>query len=250
MVPDIWSFNLKENKWKEDEYEYDYSDEEHLARYYHFSITYDSKLYFVFGNIERSNERTNEILKYDPLKKQLEPLVMFGDVPGGRSGCLYQLCDHTLFIHGGFSGRGTRLNDTYSFNLKNQIWTKIETKGDLPLKKSGSYGIYLNNFLYLFGGSYGPYTLSYNSSAVDYTNEFHKLDLNSGTWTSIKSISPPSPRSFTYPFYYNGCLYLFGGNDKKYVYNEFYKIELSNSIYGRIFREKNSKFSDVVILCE
>lgn len=237
-------------KWKKREYTYDYTDEENLLRYYHFSITYNNYVYFGFGIVVRTNERTNNILKYNPKTCELDSIGMIGDIPSGRTGCFKELVGDLLYIHGGFSKEGSRLNDTYVFNFQTHCWKKIDTKGSFPLKKSGSFGIFHNDYIYLFGGSYGSYTFNYNSSAVDYTNEFHRLDMFNNTWNIIKSINTPSSRSFVHPFIYKGSFYIFGGNDKKNVYNEIYKIDLNKNIYGKIKRENHEKWSDVLIYCK
>lgn len=78
------------------------------------------------------------------------------------------------------------------------IWTSKVTV-DTPSKRSGAEIVYLNNTLYLFGGSVND-------------TEIYMLDLTGNTWKALKTTGDPPLARQTFPiFAWNDYIYVFPG---------------------------------------
>eukprot|EP00029_Vermamoeba_vermiformis_P009501 TRINITY_DN4754_c0_g1_i1.p1 TRINITY_DN4754_c0_g1~~TRINITY_DN4754_c0_g1_i1.p1 ORF type:complete len:850 (+),score=215.22 TRINITY_DN4754_c0_g1_i1:79-2628(+) len=154
----------------------------------------------------------------DPKNKKADKTVRWikfkphGRPPSARAaGSATKIADHLVLFFGGYcseDGDGTYYNDVHIFNLKTKEWenttNKFQSQGPSP--RSGHGAVYINNKLYVFGGS------NYFQSRLHY-NDMYILDLEKKTWSKPEQHGDvPCPRtqfSFTAV---GDCIYLFGGD--------------------------------------
>ena len=53
---------------------------------------------------------------------------------------------------GGYGGSGNFLNDTWSFNISAQKWTKVQCTGSIPSPRSAHAAVLIGDIMYVFGG--------------------------------------------------------------------------------------------------
>ena len=87
---------------------------------------------------------------------------------------------NVLYLFGGTNGT-IFFNDLYEFNLQNNIWTKLSTKGDIPKERYKATATLIGTSLYIIGG--GTINLK------DIPLEIYKLCLRTFHWKKIKYIS-------------------------------------------------------------
>nr|CAD7426041.1 unnamed protein product [Timema monikensis] len=87
--------------------------------------------------------------------------------------------------------------------------TRVLTKGDIPPRSSGSCGILLDDFLYVFGG----FCHYFGENAEGNSNMLHRLHIPSRTWELLNPAGRPAPTPCDKlaGWVYKDKLYFFGG---------------------------------------
>ncbi len=126
----------------------------------------------------------------DPSTELWSLLPTTGPLPygecGGRSVCVGRY----LYTFGGREGWSSFFNDVSKLNLDTLQWTKVQTSGSRPMKKSGCGIVRVNErTLCCFGGvgiegttQPGSAFTCLWSCGVGLTNEFHFFDTQNGNF--------------------------------------------------------------------
>ena len=118
-----------------------------------------------------------------------------GVKPPGRGSCVFEKYAGSLIIFGGQGfdverGESVALNDLWRYSIKGEKWRQIIPASSLiPLARSGSGGVILNDTLFVFGGRFDNTTL---------TNELWKFSFITYKWvlcTPATSSDIPTPRT-------------------------------------------------------
>ncbi|KAK7789707.1 hypothetical protein R5R35_012308 [Gryllus longicercus] len=100
-------------------------------------------------------------------------------------------------------------DEYWMYDSFTEVWNRMLTKGDTPPRNSGSCGIIMDHYLYIFGGYHGeeePGSMEGNS------NQLYRLDLSTKTWAWIHPTGKqPVPCDKLVGWEYKGKLYFFGG---------------------------------------
>jgi N-acetylneuraminic acid mutarotase len=83
-----------------------------------------------------------------------------GTRPPPRANHSSSIIKNNLYIFGGWDGT-KRLNDLFSFDLVQFMWTQVQVVGESPAPRAGMEICNVNDQLYLFGGS-GPHAFCFN----------------------------------------------------------------------------------------
>ncbi|XP_059480297.1 kelch domain-containing protein 2-like isoform X2 [Neocloeon triangulifer] len=102
------------------------------------------------------------------------------------------------------------------YNCCTEVWTRLITSGQIPLKCSGSTGVILGECLYVFGGTILRLQQVFNdgegTSFETSSNALYKLDMRTLVWTELHPSGVcPSPCDKLVSWEYAGKLYFFGG---------------------------------------
>lgn len=174
-----------------------------LARWRHSATVFNNNQIFVFGGFHKPDHRLNDVWIFDAVSyrwsqpnpehnqeasiaSQLSNLA-WPSVPPPRAGHSATLCGENIFIFGGYGGHGYSrrdLDDLYTFNIHDSVWTKVQAKGSPPEKRCGHQACAVEKRIYIFGGS--------NSSTQ--FQDVYTLDteLEPPVWTKLQC-SLPSP---------------------------------------------------------
>ena len=148
---------------------------------------------------------TNQLSCYDINKNSWS--VLFKDSnqkPNARSHAsmhTYEKKD-VLIVMGGIGQHSGKLGDLWLFDIKTNKFIEQKVKGENPFKKDESSDTaIIGDQLYLYGGFYKA------------NNKFHKLDLNTWTWSKLNDNNTPDPRYGATLIGMNEKLLIVGGLD-------------------------------------
>lgn len=120
-----------------------------------------------------------------------------GMMPPGLSGASTTIVGDRLFVFGGQELRTRRIMRTiYELDLVRRHWTKLDTAGEQPSPRYFHSMCALGETkLVLFGGSTNtiPGTSPTEKGTMPVA-ELHMYDIETSTWTAIRSRNSPSPR--------------------------------------------------------
>jgi len=170
----------------------------------------------------------SEILnKNAPIERSNFSCVKYKDESGNFS----------LIIHGGIN-HNEILNDTYTLNLKNFTWEKIETIGENPVSSTEHTADIYNEFMIVIGGEINE----------DLHDKIRILNLKSSTW---KTFSPPLNyenifmRIFHSSAIIDSKIIIFSGcNSNYFCFNDIIEIELKNFDFEKNLRIENIEVID------
>lgn len=161
-----------------------------------------------------------------------EPVVVAADspVPTGLSMHVSVAWGDSVFIFGGYSQTGHRVNDFYEFNFSTKTWSLVRFRGVPPTPRDRMGGCVHGNLMYIFGGHDGSNRLG----------DCYVFDFVSRRWSSIGHDASASPTAR------HSCslaalpehLVLFGGFDGSYR-NDVHVLDLGTHKWQKLVCEGN-----------
>lgn len=138
-----------------------------------------------------------------------------------RSGHISVVYKDHMIVWGGYMNNRLRLptfqsdsvshatDELWVYNCFTEVWERILTKGEIPPKNSGSCGVLVEDFLYVFGGYLG---LNGLDTVAGNSNHLYRLDLRTMIWEHLHpNGDQPAPCDKLVGWLYSGKLYFFGG---------------------------------------
>lgn len=185
-LKDLFSYNTETKEWKS----LTTKGDSPFSRSYH-AMTSSGSYIYLFGGCQHNKEgtmRKNDlhILNVDTLEwKELKPK---NDPPSIRGGPTITSCGKYLFVHGGFSGK--ELDDFYSFDTEELVWTKLEPKGTIPEARS-VHGLYKldEKHLFVFGGEKEPSKKGHEGAGLYFSDGFI-YDIEKNEWKKVEGEGP------------------------------------------------------------
>nr|XP_060632885.1 host cell factor 2 [Anolis sagrei ordinatus] len=202
-----------------------------------FSL-YGNKCYLFGGLANESEDSNNNIPRYlnDFYELELQHgsgvtgwsiPVTKGVLPSPREShtaviyCRKDSGNAKMFIFGGMSG--CRLNDLWELDIESMTWSKLESKGTVPLPRSLHTASVIGNKMYVFGG-WVPQNIDENLSSQDgewkCTGSFSYLNLDTKEWIGLisdcqedKNNLLPGPRAGHCAVVVGTRLYIWSGRD-------------------------------------
>uniref|UniRef100_G1KS35 Host cell factor C2 n=1 Tax=Anolis carolinensis TaxID=28377 RepID=G1KS35_ANOCA len=202
-----------------------------------FSL-YGNKCYLFGGLANESEDSNNNIPRYlnDFYELELQHgsgitgwniPVTKGVLPSPREShtaviyCRKDSGNAKMFIFGGMSG--CRLNDLWELDIESMTWSKLESKGTVPLPRSLHTANVIGNKMYVFGG-WVPQNIDENLSSQDgewkCTGSFSYLNLDTMEWIGLisdcqedKNNLLPGPRAGHCAVVVGTRLYVWSGRD-------------------------------------
>ncbi|GJJ09850.1 hypothetical protein Clacol_004074 [Clathrus columnatus] len=152
-----------------------------------------------------------------------------GDIPSPRVGHASELANNVLIVWGGATKQDGQANSVeephdnslYLFNTATRQWTQVVTAGDSPVGRYGHATAMIGTKFFIFGGQ----------SDGCFRNDLWAFDFNTVTtpvWEKYHpsdSISPP-PRANHICVAYNEKIYMFGGTDGLFHYNDTWEFDV------------------------
>ncbi|GAA5993422.1 hypothetical protein JCM5350_006875 [Sporobolomyces pararoseus] len=170
-----------------------------------------------------------------------------GEVPGPRVGHASVGVGNVLIVWGGDTkSRPEERQDDglYLLNLSTREWTRVKTLGPAPEGRYGHAAAMVGSKFFVFGGQTDEPVNSQNPSAVvgGFKNDLcwfdlQKLKLGQPRWSFVEyapgAVVPP-PRTGHTCVTFGDCLYIFGGTDGQYHYNDTWSYDLNTQIWTEL----------------
>ncbi|XP_020832461.1 LOW QUALITY PROTEIN: kelch domain-containing protein 3-like [Phascolarctos cinereus] len=132
-----------------------------------------------------------------------------GEVPYMRYGHSAVLIDDTVYLWGGRNDTEGACNVLYGFDINTHKWFTPKVSGTVPGARDGHSACVLGKNMYVFGG--------YEQLADCFSNDIHKLDTSSMTWTLISAKGTPARwRDFHSATMLGSRMYVFGGRADRF----------------------------------
>ncbi|XP_043860103.1 kelch domain-containing protein 3 isoform X3 [Dromiciops gliroides] len=132
-----------------------------------------------------------------------------GEVPYMRYGHSAVLIDDTVYLWGGRNDTEGACNVLYGFDINTHKWFTPKVSGTVPGARDGHSACVLGKNMYVFGG--------YEQLADCFSNDIHKLDTSSMTWTLISAKGTPARwRDFHSATMLGNRMYVFGGRADRF----------------------------------
>ncbi|XP_053456990.1 kelch domain-containing protein 3 isoform X2 [Nycticebus coucang] len=156
-------------------------------------------------------------------------------VPYMRYGHSTVLIDDTVFLWGGRNDTEGACNVLYAFDVNTHKWSTPRVSGTIPGARDGHSACVLGKIMYIFGG--------YEQLADCFSNDIHKLDTSTMTWTLICTKGNPARwRDFHSATMLGSHMYVFGGRADR-----FGPFHSNNEIYCnriRVFDTRTEAWLD------
>ena len=114
-----------------------------------------------------------------------------GVIPSPRKNSSMAYCASYLYLFGG-NGHAKKgellLDDFYAYNIANEQWMSLKTRGDIPSPRDRHSLTVIENKLYLFGGS------GSSKGDSEFLNDLYVYDPKTSIWTKIFTTNHPEAR--------------------------------------------------------
>ena len=127
----------------------------------------------VFGGFA-NGERTNEVYILNLLTMKWTHVDISTTKPGIRSGHSGAIYNDGLYIFGGISDEGEKLNDFWRFDLSSHSWQEVLAEGERPTGRSGHSSVVYKDVLIIFGGM---------KDITKETNDMYSYNFTTNIWT-------------------------------------------------------------------
>ncbi|KAM3357900.1 acyl-CoA-binding domain-containing protein 6 isoform X2 [Capsicum galapagoense] len=159
-------------------------------------------------------------------KLYLSPTSLPLKIPACKGHALVQWGKKILLV-GGKTDPASDKVSVWAFDTETECWSLLETKGDVPVARSGHTVLRASSILILFGGE---------DAKRRKLNDLHMFDLKSLTWLPLHCTGTgPSPRSnHVSALYDDKLLLIFGGSSKSKTLNDLYTLDFETMAWSRI----------------
>ncbi|OCH94736.1 hypothetical protein OBBRIDRAFT_747046 [Obba rivulosa] len=192
---------------------------------------------FLFGGLVRDTVR-NDLYLFSTRDLSATLLQTGGEIPSPRVGHSSALVGSVLIVWGGDtktngkSKAGDKQDDgLYLLNLVSREWTRVATHGPAPVGRYGHAVTMVGSKFFVFGGQVDG----------DFLNDLWAFDLNSlrtkATWELVEPAegSPrPAQRTGHICVTYGDKIYLFGGTDCQYHYNDTWVFDTNTRVWSEL----------------
>ncbi|EGC30194.1 hypothetical protein DICPUDRAFT_41793 [Dictyostelium purpureum] len=163
--------------------------------------------FYIFGGMYKIGPDLvflNDLFEYNIANNTWTQLRGEGDVPPPKCGHkLFNLGDKLLLFGGGYGGQwDVKYNDIHIYDRTFNKWTKVQTKGDIPVC-TFTVSWVVGPFLFVYGGQ------SVKDDLL--TNDLFMLDTVNMEWNKIPTQCTPFPRDMGSGSIVGSTLYMFGG---------------------------------------
>ncbi|KAF9168790.1 Negative regulator of mitotic exit [Actinomortierella ambigua] len=173
---------------------------------------------YVFGGIVKGSPQ-RDVYVVDSQTLHCQTLQIAGsDAPPAMSGQSAVTLGHYIMYFGGKDAKGRSGDSLYVLHTIRKEWNKPVIQGHLPPPRHSHTASVIGTTMYIFGGRFNGYYLSDMASF-----DMKSLNGNNPRWNKIEPAGPTPPaRAGHCAAVYDGRIYIFGGADDQYFYNDIW----------------------------
>ncbi|KAG8784382.1 Negative regulator of mitotic exit [Serendipita sp. 405] len=188
---------------------------------------------FIFGGLVRESVR-NDLYSFATRDLSATLVQTTGEIPPARVGHASALVSSVLIVWGG----DTKQQDTdkqdeglYLLNLGTREWTRVATRGPAPAGRYGHSVAMVGSRFFVFGGQVDG----------EFLNDLWSFDLNTlksaPLWELVRPAQgnePPPRRTGHVMLALDDTIYIFGGTDGSYHYNDTWAFDVNTRIWQEL----------------
>ncbi|KAG0285642.1 Negative regulator of mitotic exit, partial [Linnemannia gamsii] len=176
---------------------------------------------YVFGGVVKgSAQRDMHVIDSQSLHCQLLP-VAGGDSPPSTSGHTAVTLGHYIMYFGGKDAKNKCSDALYVLHTIRKEWNKPTILGLLPAPRHSHAACVIGTTLYIFGGQFNGYYLN-DIACFD----MKSLNTSNPRWNRLEPASElPPARAGHCAAAHDGKVYIFGGADDQFFYNDIWCYE-------------------------
>lgn len=183
-VNELWVFHVRERAWERREVRGP-SPEARFGHVAHYDV-HEKRLVIALGQ-GNGSAFFNDVWAFDGTG--WTQLATGEGAPATRygSGVAYDAAGGRLLISHGFTDQG-RFDDTWAFGLNSNMWSRISTAGDAPIRRCLTRCAWhaASQSMLLFGGQ---------TDTAPFLGDFWQLDVAGGVWEQRALPVLPAPRN-------------------------------------------------------
>ncbi|CAG8450882.1 13534_t:CDS:2 [Ambispora gerdemannii] len=159
-----------------------------IGRFGHTATVVGTTMYIFGGQVD--NYYLNDLVALDMTTlnsstPHWDPIVPINDPPDGRAGHIACAYENRIYIFGGTDGDQC-YNDTWCYDIRNNIWSKLECIGYIPLGREKHGACLVDDVMYIFGG---------RNNNQDELFDLAAFRISNYRWYMFQKMGPsPSPR--------------------------------------------------------
>ncbi|KAG8832178.1 Negative regulator of mitotic exit [Serendipita sp. 399] len=188
---------------------------------------------FIFGGLVRESVR-NDLYSFATRDLSATLVQTTGEIPPARVGHASALVSSVLIVWGG----DTKQTDSdkqdeglYLLNLGTREWTRVATRGPAPAGRYGHSVAMVGSRFFVFGGQVDG----------EFLNDLWSFDLNTlksaPLWELVRPApnnEPPPRRTGHIMLALDETLYIFGGTDGSYHYNDTWAFDVNTRTWQEL----------------
>lgn len=191
---------------------------------------------YLFGGLVRETPK-NDLYLFNTRDYVASLVQTEGDVPSPRVGHASAIISNVLIVWGGDTKTDTRArypdrqdDGLYLFNLVSRKWTLLTMQGQAPVGRYGHAVTMAGTRFIVFGGQVDG----------EFLNDIWSFDLSTlktGTvWDYLEPTTPerPARRTGHICMTYGDRIFIFGGTDGQYHYNDTWTFDLSTRSWSEL----------------
>lgn len=222
VLGDLWSYDIASGAWTEVS-----ASPAPAARFGHNAAFHAAQNRFlIFGG--QAGGFFNDVWAFDVASGAWSDISPSGATPTTRYGAASAFDPATarFLVSHGFTGEGSRFDDTWAFAAAEETWTKLPIQGELPIRRCLMRAAWDTGAqrLLMFGGQ---------TTGTPFLGDLWALEGN--RWREITAEPVPSPRNF-YALAYDdegGRAILFGGNTEEGPANDLWFFDSASESWSQ-----------------
>ncbi|KIY66021.1 hypothetical protein CYLTODRAFT_399414 [Cylindrobasidium torrendii FP15055 ss-10] len=200
------------------------------------TCTHTGDLY-LFGGLVRGDTVTNDLFLFNTRDYTSTLIQTEGEIPSERVGHASAVVSNVLIVWGGDTKSSPRSQPTdkldaglYLLNLASKEWTFVTVAGPSPVGRYGHAVTMAGSRFVLFGGQVDS----------EFLDDLWVFDLNTlrtkAVWERIEPSTPdrPAKRTGHACISHGDRIYIFGGTDGQYHYNDTWAYDFSTNTWAEL----------------
>ncbi|CAH9101978.1 unnamed protein product [Cuscuta europaea] len=209
------------------------SGEKPIPRFNHSAAVIGNKMVVVGGESGSGLLEDVQVLNFDRFswtamssKPFLSPTNLPLKIPACKGHSLVPWGKKVLLV-GGKTDPACDKVSVWAFDTETESWSLMESKGDVPLARSGHTVVRASSVLILFGGE---------DSKRRKLNDLYMFDLKSLTWLPLHCTGavPPARSNHVITLYDDKLLLVFGGTSKSRTLNDLHSLDFETMVWSRV----------------